>query len=70
MVHQRESDKQLHHPLHHRTEQRQPRGYEINGQWYFELRGGGQKGPFECEADMQNELQCFIQFYEQMSQQN
>jgi len=50
--------------------QRVSRGYEINGQWYFELRGGGQKGPFNSEAEMLAELNEFIQLHEQMNQQN
>lgn len=49
--------------------QRTSRGYEINGQWYFELRGGGQKGPFDSEADMQKELNEFINLHEEMNQQ-
>ena len=47
---------------------RHSRGYEINGQWYFELRGGGQKGPFDSEAEMLAELNHFIHFHEEMSQ--
>jgi len=52
------------------NEHRMSRGYEINGLWYFELRGGGQKGPFETEAEMQAELNEFIQLHELMNQQN
>jgi len=47
----------------HRTS----RGYEINGQWYFELRGGGQKGPFNSEQEMLSELNEFIRFHEEMN---
>ena len=50
--------------------QRQSRGYQVNGQWYFELRGGGQKGPFSSEQEMQAELNQFIQFHEEMNQQS
>ncbi len=45
------------------------RGYEINNQWYFELRGGGQKGPFETKEAMQAELNEFINLYEEMNKQ-
>jgi len=50
--------------------QRTSRGYEINGQWYFELRGGGQKGPYDNELAMQANLNEFIHLHEQMDQQN
>ena len=50
--------------------QRTSRGYEINGQWYFELRDGGQKGPFESKEAMQAELDEFIQLHSLMNQQN
>ncbi|MCW9048374.1 MAG: DUF6316 family protein [Gammaproteobacteria bacterium] len=50
--------------------QRTSRGYEINGQWYFELRGGGQKGPYDNELAMQADLNEFIHLHEQMDQQN
>jgi len=50
--------------------QRTSRGYEINGQWYFELRGGGQKGPYDNELAMQAELNEFIHLHEIMNQQN
>jgi len=49
--------------------QRSGRGYEINGQWYFELRGGGQKGPYDNELAMQANLNEFIHLHEQMDQQ-
>lgn len=75
MVQQRETDK---YSLSHTLRQpgappladRSPRGFQVNGLWYFELRGGGQKGPFDSEAEMQKELQHFIQFYNQMKRQN
>jgi len=50
--------------------QRTSRSYEINGQWYFELRDGGQKGPYENELEMQADLNEFIKLHEQMSQQD
>ncbi len=31
-----------------------------NGVWYFEIRGGGQKGPFVSKQEMQGELVLFI----------
>lgn len=52
----------------HRHSQRLSRGYEINGQWYFELRGGGQKGPYDTELLMRAEINEFIQLHELMNQ--
>lgn len=67
MNRQRESEKTSKpHDHTHRTS----RGYEINGQWYFELRDGGQKGPFESELKMHAALNEFIQLHEEMNQQN
>jgi len=43
--------------------QRTIRGYEINGQWYFDLRGGGQKGPYENELKMRADLNEFIKLH-------
>jgi len=45
------------------------RGYEINNQWYFELRDGGQKGPFETKEAMQAELNEFINLHKEMNKQ-
>jgi len=45
---------------------RTSRGYEINNQWYFELRDGGQKGPFDTKEAMQAALDEFINLYEEM----
>ena len=45
---------------------RSNRGYEVNGQWYFELRGGGQQGPFDSEEEMQAALDEFIRLHEHM----
>lgn len=54
----------------HNHTHRTSRGYEINGQWYFELRNGGQKGPFSCETDMQTQLNEFIRLHDEMNQLN
>ncbi len=54
----------------HDHNQRSSRSYEINGQWYFELRGGGQKGPYDSKQEMQADLNEFIQLHEHMNQQN
>lgn len=53
-----------------RSLHRSSRGYQVNGLWYFELRGGGQKGPYDSEAEMLAELNEFIHFHEEMNQQN
>ena len=50
--------------------QRTSRGYEINGQWYFELRDGGQKGPYASKQEMQAELDEFIKCHALMNQHN
>ena len=34
--------------------------FNINAEWYFEARGGEQKGPFESKLEMQAELLLFI----------
>ncbi|MDH5483680.1 MAG: DUF6316 family protein [Gammaproteobacteria bacterium] len=39
---------------------RMERTYNINNLWYFELRGGGQQGPFDSEEEMQAALEEFI----------
>ena len=56
----------------HSTNQtkRTSRAYEVNGQWYFELRDGRQKGPYDNELAMQADLNEFILLHEQMNQQN
>lgn len=55
---------------HPKRAQRTSRGYEINGQWYFELRDGGQKGPFASKEEMQSELDEFIKCHALMNQEN
>ena len=67
MTEKRSSDKNT--PILEQTH-RASRGYEINKQWYFELRDGGQKGPFESKKAMQAELNEFINLYEEMNKQN
>lgn len=57
---------QEHDDLHERT----PRTYTINNSWYFELRGGGQKGPFDSEQKMQAALEEFIQLYNEVKERN
>ena len=32
----------------------------INGVWYFQTRGGGQKGPYSNKREMEEELSQFI----------
>ena len=47
--------------------QRVKRTYSINNSWYFELRGGGQKGPYDSEDEMHAALQEFIQLHQDIS---
>lgn len=44
----------------------QQRCYSINGLWYFELRGGGQHGPYDSKQDMERALNDFIALHEEM----
>jgi len=39
---------------------RTERFFCTNGVWYFDTRGGKQKGPFASKQEMQAELQQFI----------
>ena len=39
---------------------RNERYYCMNGEWFFETRGGGQCGPFESKKEMEAELMMFI----------
>ena len=42
------------------------RTYTMNNAWYFELRGGGQKGPYDSEDEMQAALQEFIALHNEV----
>jgi hypothetical protein len=53
MEHSRTGEKQ-HIPF------RSQRYFCINGAWYFQTRGGGQKGPFQTKDEMEAELLLFI----------
>lgn len=39
---------------------RNERYFCVNGAWYFEVRGGVQKGPFPNKEEMEAELLLFI----------
>jgi hypothetical protein len=43
------------------------RTYNVNNLWYFELRGGGQQGPFDSEREMQLALSEFIKIHHEFS---
>ncbi|VAW60560.1 hypothetical protein MNBD_GAMMA11-501 [hydrothermal vent metagenome] len=51
---------------HHRSGEENPipfrteRYFCTNGVWYFDTRGGHQKGPFASKQEMQGELLLFI----------
>jgi len=36
------------------------RTFNVDDRWYFELRGGGQRGPFDSKEEMEQALQEFI----------
>ena len=42
------------------------RTYNIGNLWYFELRGGGQKGPFDSEEEMKKALNDYIALQEEI----
>lgn len=42
------------------------RTYCMNNSWYFELRGGGQKGPYDSEEEMHTALQEFINMHNEI----
>lgn len=43
------------------------RTYNVNELWYFELRGGGQQGPFDSEKEMKHALNTFIGFNKELN---
>jgi Domain of unknown function (DUF6316) len=55
------------HQETHDLPQRIQRTYSINNAWYFELRGGGQKGPYDSEDEMQAALEEYIQLHHEVS---
>lgn len=67
-MYQKRSNEKTH--MHLDNAHRSSRGFEINGQWYFDLRDGGQKGPYDNELAMRAELNEFINLYNQMDQRN
>ncbi|MFW2372382.1 MAG: DUF6316 family protein [Gammaproteobacteria bacterium] len=46
------------------------RTYNINNLWYFELRGGGQQGPFDSREEMENALNEFIALQVEMKEKD
>lgn len=52
----------------HEPPERIQRTYNINDLWYFELRGGGQMGPFDSEKEMLAALQEFIELNRSLSE--
>lgn len=42
------------------------RTYNVGNLWYFELRGGGQKGPFDSKEDMEKALNDFISLHQEI----
>lgn len=54
----------------HDSDSRIERTYNINDLWYFELRGGGQRGPFDSQEEMEQALEDFIASQEEMKNQS
>lgn len=52
------------------TTSRQPRCYSVEGLWFFELRGGGQHGPYESEQEMKAALNEFIALHHEFNAQH
>ncbi len=50
------------------TPERIERTYNIGDRWYFELRGGGQMGPFDSKDEMEKALQEFIALHQEIKQ--
>ncbi len=44
------------------------RTFNINELWYFEVRGGGQKGPFDSKEEMERALEEFINLQKEVKQ--
>ena len=44
----------------------QHRCYSLDGDWYFELRGGGQHGPYDTREKMEAALNEFISLHEEI----
>ena len=44
------------------------RTFNIDDRWYFELRGGGQKGPFDSKEEMEQALQEFIALQQEVKE--
>ena len=44
------------------------RTYSMNNSWYFELRGGGQKGPYDSEDQMHAALEEFIELHNEVKE--
>ena len=45
---------------------RMERTFNIDNLWYFELRGGGQQGPFDSEEEMREALEEFIRLNKEL----
>ena len=45
---------------------RMERTFHIDNLWYFELRGGGQQGPFDTEEEMRAALEEFIRLHKEL----
>ena len=46
-------------------EKRIERTFHINNLWYFEVRGGGQQGPFDSQEQMEAALAEFIKLQQE-----
>lgn len=47
-------------------DERIERTFSVNDLWYFELRGGGQQGPFDTREEMEQALNEFIELQKKM----
>lgn len=48
-----------------KSENRIERTFHINNLWYFEVRGGGQQGPFDSQEQMETALAEFIKLQQE-----
>lgn len=51
-------------------QERIERTFNINNLWYFEVRGGGQQGPFDSREEMENALNEFISLQIEIKDKN
>ena len=62
--------KKRHNENPSKSKRLEQRSYSLEGLWYFELRGGGQHGPYDTKQEMENALNEFIALHHEMQQRD